>query len=330
MFQLSDILPGRSPPQQTKLQRPQEESKTIDPTEEAVVTGSPAGKNAESVKTSKDKFNDEISYTLMSNCNLRPSRVFTVTPVEKVETEHDMNLNKDVNKHRVIRRTSSGLPTVSISGHSNNDLKNKMFLRNDTSPVLLKTKNTNASDSAKKVLTKTLSSSSFRQQPNVNNTTGKVLPANSSAKHCSALGRSNTEIKLTKPSQQLSKPFPQTSSIVVHPSMGRMNTQDCFTELMKNNSLTMPAGAAQFFIRNPETTNLARSNTETSLLDDSLEDLNANSLNRNSGMRVLGYIWTFWNKGQQNPSPPVTTGNSSTSNDIIRIPPGRTLRTNLT
>lgn len=365
MFQLSDLLPGRSPPQQknsSQSQHPPEEPKPSDHSLgviEAVVTETPADRNGvEPDKIFRDKFNDEISYTLMSNCNLRPSRVFTVTPVssDKIDADHERNTNKDVTKSnkqhaRVIRRTSSGLPTVSISGqhgNNNNDPKNKMFLRNDTSPVILKTKNTNitkpntqdrSSDLTvkKQDLTKTLSSHSFRKQANANTTistngTGKALSSNSNVKHGSVLGRSNTEIKLTKPShQQLNKPLQPASSIVFHPAMGRSNTQDCFTELMKNNSLTMPAGAAQFFIRSPGelttpgSTALARSNTETTLLDDSLEDLNANtnSLNRNSGMRVLGYIWTFWNKGQQNPGNNSLAATGSSSNGIIRIPPGR-------
>lgn len=360
MFQINDLLPDHSPPLQRKAtsKSSPEERRPSEPTLgviEAVVTGTPAVKHAveDPIKTAKDKFNDEISYTLMSNCNLKPNRVFTITPVKtetSKKTENDRISTTDPTKcswrpaRTAVRRTTSGLPTVTISGQHNTNNFNKLFLRNDTSPVLLKPKNNNIQSkshhntndsSTKRELTKTLSSGSFRQQPNGSTATsangGEIPSTNSNGKQ-SFLGRRNTESKLpaTHLSHQMSKPH-QGSPIVYHPPLGRSSSaQESFNELMKSNSHTMPPGCTQFFIRSPAGTtdpgtSLVRSTTEASLLGDSLEDVSSsrgNSLGKNSGMRVLGYIWTFWNKGQ---TPNLATTVGSPSNDIIRIPPGRIL-----
>ncbi|KAL1459212.1 hypothetical protein WDU94_011219 [Cyamophila willieti] len=310
------------------------------------------------------KISDDISYTLRSTVNSKPNRLFTITPV-KIGEENDSTAGKSLNKEiskRPIRRTASGLPTVNNPGHSvgnnnTNELKvNKLFLRNDTSPVIIKTSGNvtkpnldrngtslsrgDIKDSfkeafgpltTKEALTKSLSSgpltvkealtkslsNGLTRSPNgivESTTTGNV-------RQTSLLGRSNTESKLTRPSPL------QGSSVVFHPPVTRSMTQDSFNELLKNNFHTMPAGATQFFIRSPPGAmagdNLVRANTETSLVDDlSCDGLssNTNSLNRNSGMRVLGYIWTFWNKGQ---SPAAASQINTAPNGVIRIPPGR-------
>ncbi|XP_026676691.1 GATA zinc finger domain-containing protein 15-like [Diaphorina citri] len=392
MFQLNDILPEHSPPLQRKpnnlsTKRSSVERKTSGASLgaiEAVVTGTPSVKDVieEPAKTSRDKINDDISYTLRSNCRLKPNRVFTITPVKTDDNNGNGNVNEIESKSNgvsnkpnkqlvraAVRRTTSGLPIVGNSTlHSdskynppqyNNELKtNKLFLRNDTSPVIFTSKNNNASktnvhdhttlaviftsknNNASKTnvhdhtsehaiknhepLTKSLSGGSASSRLPNSNLTISTGSGGGNTKLTSVFGRSNTEAKLPKQLQ----PQTQTSSIVFQqPAMARSMTQDSFNELIKNNFNTMPAGSTQFFIRQPGSdsagpaaTALVRSNTETSLVDDQLDDLgsNSNSLNRNSGMRVLGYIWTFWNKGQ---SPSSNSTSSSSSNGIIRIPP---------
>ncbi|KAI5739941.1 hypothetical protein M8J77_025339 [Diaphorina citri] len=370
MFQLNDILPEHSPPLQRKpnnlsTKRSSVERKTSGASLgaiEAVVTGTPSVKDVieEPAKTSRDKINDDISYTLRSNCRLKPNRVFTITPVKTDDNNGNGNVNEIESKSNgvsnkpnkqlvraAVRRTTSGLPIVGNSTlHSdskynsqqyNNELKtNKLFLRNDTSPVIFTSKNNNASKTNvhdhtsehaiknHEPLIKSLSGGSASSRLPNSNLTISTGSGGGNTKLTSVFGRSNTEAKLPKQLQ----PQTQTSSIVFQqPAMARSMTQDSFNELIKNNFNTMPAGSTQFFIRQPGSdsagpaaTALVRSNTETSLVDDQLDDLgsNSNSLNRNSGMRVLGYIWTFWNKGQ---SPSSNSTSSSSSNGIIRIPP---------